>query len=76
MCIDEMEVHVMPFFLHCPRFFTNLVVSALVFVLLLPHRCMLADSEGREILRARPVINEVTVDLNALAVSNMSSSWA
>lgn len=30
---------------------------------------MLADPEGREILRARPVINESTVDLAALAVS-------
>ena len=30
---------------------------------------MLADPEGREILRARPVINEATVDLAALAVS-------
>lgn len=35
----------------------------------LGHRCMLADPEGREILRARPVINEATVDLAALAVS-------
>eukprot|EP00752_Nemacystus_decipiens_P004587 g4187.t1 len=31
------------------------------------YRCMLADPEGREILRARPVINEATVDLAALA---------
>lgn len=31
---------------------------------------MLADPEGRQILRARPVINEDTVDLAALAVSN------
>lgn len=30
---------------------------------------MLADEEGREILRAKPVINEATVDLAALAVS-------
>lgn len=30
---------------------------------------MLADAEGREILRARPVINEATVDLAALDVS-------
>lgn len=30
---------------------------------------MLADPEGREILRAKPVINEATVDLAALAVS-------
>lgn len=29
---------------------------------------MLADPEGREILLARPVINEATVDLVALAV--------
>ncbi|CAM9972329.1 unnamed protein product, partial [Ectocarpus fasciculatus] len=27
------------------------------------YRSMLADPEGREILRARPVINEATVDL-------------
>lgn len=32
-------------------------------------RVILADPEGREILRARPVINEATVDLAALAVS-------
>lgn len=32
-------------------------------------RSMLADPEGRDILRARPVINEATVDLAALAVS-------
>ncbi|CAM9224940.1 unnamed protein product [Pylaiella littoralis] len=31
------------------------------------YRSMLADPEGREILRARPVINESTVDLAALA---------
>ncbi|CAM9661260.1 unnamed protein product [Ectocarpus sp. 12 AP-2014] len=31
------------------------------------YRSMLADPEGREILRARPVINEATVDLAALA---------
>ncbi|CAM9306131.1 unnamed protein product, partial [Scytosiphon promiscuus] len=31
------------------------------------YRSMLADPEGREILRARPVINEGTVDLAALA---------
>lgn len=30
---------------------------------------MIADPEGRGILRARPVINEATVDLRALAVS-------
>ncbi|CAM9669978.1 unnamed protein product, partial [Ectocarpus sp. 6 AP-2014] len=31
------------------------------------YRSMLADPEGREILRERPVINEATVDLGALA---------
>ena len=30
---------------------------------------MLTDPEGREVLRARPVINGATVDLAALAVS-------
>lgn len=34
---------------------------------------MLADPEGREILRARPVINESTIDLAALSVSE--SLW-
>ncbi|CAN0327055.1 unnamed protein product, partial [Hapterophycus canaliculatus] len=37
--------------------------------LALERLSMLADPEGREILRARPVINESTVDLAALAVS-------
>lgn len=32
---------------------------------------MLADPEGANLLRERPVINEATVDLAALAVSVM-----